>query len=243
MIQAIQAQARQRPGRLIRGGERNAAPVTSEPPRFVPRPLSEHEARVTPAPSQPARHTSERPIMDEGRVHAPSAETPAISLTTQTITTPESPSEMITQQNVHVEMRTEGHTDIINLETAGDEIAPPSYIKPLSQRLTSLGESSSNTEDIAPVAIPGSLEQPDHELITEEDSSSPQRLTLESLTELLERISLTPWRINTYEGGQGQILWLQNGSHLDYNPAGELILGGENQDETRIRLSHVGIEV
>jgi hypothetical protein len=75
------------------------------------------------------------------------------------------------------------------------------------------------------------------------NAEQPERLNLESLTELLERISLTPWRVNTYDEGQGQILWLQNGSHLDYNPSGELILGGENQDETRMRLSHVGIEV
>ena len=241
MIQAIQEQVRQRPGRLIRGGERNAAPVTSEPPRFIPRPLSEQEARVQPAPSQPSQQNSERPILDEGRVHPPSVEVETLSLVANENTHPH-PSE--TSQEIRP----------LSIESLpDDEVSPPSYIKSLSQRLVT-DDHQINVDGDSPQAIQGLDIQGDD--VSEQHSTSdttqqsevsegepPQKLTLESLTELLERISLTPWRINTYEGGQGQILWLQNGSHLDYNPSGELILGGENQDETRVRLSHVGIEV
>lgn len=78
-------------------------------------------------------------------------------------------------------------------------------------------------------------------------SSPPQSssggLTVEGLTELLTRIGLAPWRVNAYDGGRGQILWLQNGSHFDLNPSGELILGGENQEETRARLSQLGVSI
>ena len=79
--------------------------------------------------------------------------------------------------------------------------------------------------------------QPDTGALNNDPSNE---VNIDDLTLLLERIGLPPWRINTYDEGKGQILWLKNGSHLDYNPAGEVILGGENQDETRARLSQVG---
>ena len=142
-----------------------------------------------------------------------------------------------------------------------DVVSPPSYIKTLSESLVS-SEAHVVGDGSSPTVLKGVGDPMDSTLTSSEvldetshheersttgselaHSEEPQRLTIESLTELLERISLTPWRINTYDDGQGQILWLQNGSHLDYNPSGDLILGGENQDETRVRLSHVGINV
>ena len=43
--------------------------------------------------------------------------------------------------------------------------------------------------------------------------------------------------------GQGTILWLQNGSYIDLTPEGEVILGGENQEQTRETLAPVGVHL
>ena len=68
-------------------------------------------------------------------------------------------------------------------------------------------------------------------------------IDVEALVEALTRCGLPPWRMNAYDSGRGQILWLKNGSHIDLNPALEVVLGGENQDETRARLSLLGINL
>jgi hypothetical protein len=66
---------------------------------------------------------------------------------------------------------------------------------------------------------------------------------LEVLTEALQRCGLPPWRVNTYAEGEGKILWLSNGAHIDLTPSGEVTLGGESQEDTRARLARVGIVI
>jgi hypothetical protein len=217
---------------------------------------------VKPAPSLPAQPYVERQTLDEGRVYAPSTEATTISLTTENSAISK-PSDLEEQMSASTRQPS---TEITSVE---HNVSPPSYIKTLSDQVITSEEdvitgrlptviSSDALQGQDEVAVGQSVSPDGIDQQSQSDLASsvtsdlpsdlsnaeqPERLNLESLTELLERISLTPWRVNTYDEGQGQILWLQNGSHLDYNPSGELILGGENQDETRMRLSHVGIEV
>lgn len=215
MIQAIQAQVRQRPGRLIRGGEKRSAPVLSEPPRFVPRSLKAEEVtRVAPSSNQSLEN-------DEGRVHQPDQQVKTIDLGHHEIT--------VAQSN----------------QSESDEVGAPSYITalPVSEEQLdpstviikgSNQETSSQSESVfdeGEEADTGSLAQ-----VVDAKALDPK-----SLSVMLERVGMPAWRVNSYDEGRGQILWLNNGAHIDYNPSGEVILGGENQDETRARLSQLGV--
>ncbi len=245
MIQAIQAQVRQRPGRLIRGGDRKSTPVLSEPPRFVPRSLAHHEEREA-----NAVHRNEHNGDDaegSGRIHDPhSAEgVEPVNLISEVETTPPHSPQL----------------------SAVEEINEPSYIKPVhldersvdphaviikgsegtpeAQALFNSPESAGGAVDLG---AGGVAPLPSGEELThfeeENETAGPieaSELDAKMLSGALSRIGLTPWRVNAYDEGRGQILWLSNGAHIDYNPAGDAILGGENQDETRARLSQMGI--
>ena len=225
MIQAVQAQVRQRPGRLIRGGDRNTAPAPDNPPRYVPRALSDREEREATL-TQDRSRSDYSDNGETGQVYPPSMPVEEISLSA------DAPRVIATEPMTQV---IGDHDSAPHSMTQDDEVKAPSYIKPLSQTTTSVDESATN--DSVPEPELHQEAQPADGALNNDPSNE---VNIDDLTLLLERIGLPPWRINTYDEGKGQILWLKNGSHLDYNPAGEVILGGENQDETRARLSQVG---
>ena len=94
-----------------------------------------------------------------------------------------------------------------------NEVKPPSYIKSIHE--TSQGES---------------------------EAVQPQ-VNLDHFVSLLDKRGLKPWKVTASRDGQGTILWLQNGSYIDLTPEGEVILGGENQEQTRETLAPVGIHL
>lgn len=212
MLQAVQAQVRQRPGRLIRGGERSTTPVLHDPPRFVPRTLSDQEEKAA-HHRQRASSESTSLEIEEGRVHPPSTPSLPVILTEEVVTQPPTP-------------------------VVDDEVKAPSYIKPLNQVVR---EESTRAEGEKEQDAFGETQSTS--LDAHSASELDRGVDINDLTQLLERVGLPPWRINTYDEGRGQILWLSNGSHIDYNPSGELILGGENQEETQARLSQMGFDL
>ena len=230
MIQAIQAQVRQRPGRLIRGGERKAAPVLSEPPRFIPRSLEANEGEVVQTQAQ-------RLESEEGRVVAPDSTAESVDLA-NVVTKPINPPA------------TSLTSELEKTLSAKEQIEQPSYIMKLdidqevvdpSASIIKASPEDQSPEDYDPSAHEGlPLEGNDLEP-GEIRMIEAKELDARSLKGILDRLGMSPWRVNSYDEGRGQILWLNNGAHIDYNPAGEVILGGENQDETRARLSQMGI--
>lgn len=111
-------------------------------------------------------------------------------------------------------------------EAVGDEVHKPTYIKNIQDALQD-----------NPVVH--STETQEHH----ETTKASTDFDIEALIAALAQCGLSPWRINTYAQNQGKILWLQNGAHIDLNPQGEVILGGENQDETRYMLTQLGIPI
>jgi hypothetical protein len=111
-------------------------------------------------------------------------------------------------------------------EVMGDEVRKPTYIKNIQDAL--------QDNPVANIA-----DTQDHHESTEASTD----FDIEALIAALAQCGLSPWRINTYAQNQGKILWLQNGAHIDLNPQGEVILGGENQDETRYMLTQLGIPI
>ena len=254
MIQAIQAQVRQRPGRLIRGGEKKATPVLSDPPRFVPRPLQANEEAgfVHPNPKVNPEAAA------EGRVHSPDQTVQSLDLADSPLTADHSQMAVSTSvgiENNQQQYRTE--------TTSNSDIAEPSYFRKLE-----IEEANTNEQGVVIKAEPAntmmmdqatnlpiqnnidqsSLGESYQNVVDGEEAVRPEtqavhavELDAQTLSDLLDRVGLTPWRVNSYGDGAGQILWLKNGAHVDYNPSGEVILGGENQDETRARLHQIGV--
>jgi hypothetical protein len=235
MIQAIQAQVRQRPGRLIRGGERKAAPVLSEPPRFIPRSLGTGEGEIV-------SQTNRRSDADqEGRVLNPDQTVESVDLA-DVITNPSPvPSVSTPQVNPALEQALlskkgiEQPSYIMKLDVEDDEVHHSSVIikAPAEQEESDGFDLSVN--DGTPLEGEGQIGSEGLSTI------EAKELDVRSLKGILERLGMPAWRVNSYDEGRGQILWLNNGAHIDYNPAGDVILGGENQDETRARLSQMGI--
>lgn len=263
MIQAIQAQVRQRPGRLIRGGEKRSTPVLSEPPRFVPRSLKSDEGERV------LSNSNSRDQSSEGRVYEPDQSVEAIdfSQSSQQLNTAREPQQSI-QSSEALSQASMLEQTLLAKDRAAEAIQP-SYIKSLNSEGMAVDPNNAiikaptseheriQTGEHTALATQASQQTPDpsvdfeqlssaiHDEV-EEGEASPRltdarELDPKTLSNMLERVGLPPWRVNSYDEGRGQILWLNNGAHIDYNPAGEVILGGENQDETRIRLSQIGI--
>ena len=256
MIQAIQAQVRQRPGRLIRGGEKRSTPVLSEPPRFVPRPLKSDEGERVLSRSSSGEDSS------DGRVYDPDQSVESIDLS-QTNHQIKDSTAHVTSPDAQALSQASMLEQTLLAKDKATNAQQPSYIKPLSNDGAPVNPNS--------VIIKAPISEQDSQAISaethqqtsepnvdfeqlsaainsgdENQASSPRftearELDAKTLGGMLERVGLPPWRVNSYDEGRGQILWLNNGAHIDYNPSGEVILGGENQDETRIRLSQIGI--
>ena len=120
------------------------------------------------------------------------------------------------------------------LSTAND--SPP---KQTSTYTSSDPVASSTNNDVKPPSYIKSIQ----ESLQNDQESTPPQINLDHLVSLLEQRGLKPWKVTASRNGQGTILWLQNGSYIDLTPEGEVILGGENQEQTRETLAPVGIHL
>lgn len=258
MIQAIQAQVRQRPGRLIRGGEKKSAPVLAEPPRFVPRTLERHEERAANQVHRAPEQSQGIEAYESGKIYDADVAQHAERLDLGAASVgldhdhDRSFAQMTSKSSQTVDARQSRDIDqpsyIKSLELSGAQFDERAVIikgeatQPLGPQVDSqfsvvtpkdsYYEEADLDEEIAPIAA-GELEN--------EGPIEASELDAKMLSSVLGRIGLSPWRVNSYDEGRGQILWLNNGAHIDYNPSGDVILGGENQEETRARLSQMGV--
>jgi len=209
-------------------------PLSAEPPLSVEQPSSPFDAPPPSAPLPPQEHApatalyseESAPSLGEGardpsgdsQAHEDSAQAPQASLMHAEAVPSSAPIQLPGDPSADErEARDEGGA----FEPASVPTAPP-VVQGAQVQLF-----AQDPENVAPPSYIKSIQQESQEL--------------EIFTQALTRCGLPPWRINSYAEGQGKIIWLSNGAHIDIAPDGEVTLGGESQDDTRARLARVGI--